>query len=131
MHLLGYNLLRGVMAEAAYAAGLEPWQVSFKGTMQTLNQFLPTLRGADNLAAWCAALLTSTASHAVGNRPDRFAPRTRKRRPKNYVLLTKPRRHYKTRRPVLQELLRIMDTLVQYFNSTSSAARASAAAVRW
>lgn len=97
MHLLGYNLLRGVMAEAAAAAGVEPWQVSFKGTLQTINQFLPTLRGADDLAAWCIALLASVASHAVGNRPGRFDPRRRKRRPKNYPLLTKPRLHYKKR----------------------------------
>ncbi len=97
MHLLGYNLLRGVMVEAASAAGIQPWQVSFKGTMQTVNQFLPTLRGADDIAGWCAALLASVASHEVGNRPDRVDPRRRKRRPKNYPLLTKPRSHYKNR----------------------------------
>lgn len=97
MHLLAYNLLRGVMAEAAAASGTEPWQISFKGTMQTVNQFLPTLRSVEHLAAWCAALLAAVAEHDVGNRPDRIEPRCRKRRPKNYPLLTKPRREYKNR----------------------------------
>ena len=30
-HLLGYNLLRGLMAEVAKAAGVLPWSLSFKG----------------------------------------------------------------------------------------------------
>ena len=31
------------------------------------------------------------ASHRVGDRPDRVEPRVRKRRPKNYPLMHKPR----------------------------------------
>jgi hypothetical protein len=40
-HLLGYNLLRGVMAATAAHAGILPWCLSFKGTQQTVNAFLP------------------------------------------------------------------------------------------
>src|SRR4030067_354839 len=42
-HLLGYNLLRGVMARAAFEADRSPGEISFKGTLQTLQQFLPIL----------------------------------------------------------------------------------------
>jgi len=42
-HMLGYNLLRGVMAAAAIESGHLPWQISFKGTLQTLHHFLPML----------------------------------------------------------------------------------------
>ena len=43
MHLLAYNLVRRVMALAAREAKVPPWQISFKGTLQTLNNFLPWL----------------------------------------------------------------------------------------
>jgi len=37
-------------------------------------------------------ILEEIANDEVGNRPDRIEPRTRKRRPKPYPLLTKPRK---------------------------------------
>lgn len=46
MHLLAYNLIRQVMAEAAQKSDVRLHEISFKGTMQTLNQFLPMLSGA-------------------------------------------------------------------------------------
>ena len=36
-HLIAYNLIRQRMALAAPAADVEPWTVSFKGTLQTIN----------------------------------------------------------------------------------------------
>jgi putative transposase len=97
MHLLGYNLIRGVMAAAAQQAGKCPWEISFKGTLQTLSQFLPLLLAGVTTEAWCEALLTSVGTHIVGDRPDRFEPRRVKRRPKHYLLLQKHRRLYTTR----------------------------------
>ena len=94
-HLLGYNLIRGVMAAAAFQSGKSPWEISFKGTLQTLDQFLPILLSKVSSEAWCEALLTAVATHIVGNRPDRFEPRLRKRRPKPYKHLREPRRNYK------------------------------------
>ena len=94
MHLTGYNLIRGVMAAAAQQAGKYPWEISFKGTLQTLSQFLPLLLGRATAEVWCRALLTAVATHTVGDRPDRFEPRRRKRRPKQYKLLQKHRRLY-------------------------------------
>jgi len=94
-HLLGYNLIRGVMAAAALQSGQSPWEISFKGTLQTLSQFLPLLLARLSTDAWCEALLTAIATHVVGNRPDRVEPRRVKRRPKPYQYLYKPRRNYK------------------------------------
>lgn len=94
-HLLGYNLIRGVMAQAALQAGRSPWEISFKGTLQTLERFLPILLSRISSEAWCSALLTAVAAHIVGDRPDRFEPRLVKRRPKPYKHLREPRRNYK------------------------------------
>ena len=80
-HLLGYNLIRGVMAAAAFQSGKSPWEISFKGTLQTLNQFLPILLSKVSSEAWCEALLTAVATHIVGDRPDRFEPRLRQTSP--------------------------------------------------
>jgi len=94
MHLVGYNLIRGVMAAAAQQAGKCPWEISFKGTLQTLSQFLPLLPAGVTTEAWCEALLTAVAAHIVGDRPDRFEPRRVKRRPKHYLRLQKHRHLY-------------------------------------
>ena len=93
-HLLGYNLLRGVMATAAFEADRAPWEISFKGTLQTLKQFLPILLSNVSSETWCAALLTAVATHVVGRRPDRFEPRRVKRRPKPFKFLQQHRRLY-------------------------------------
>jgi hypothetical protein len=98
MHLLAYNLVRRAMALAALRSGAQPWQISFKGAMQTLNQFLPHLGSATSVTAICEALVFCIAAHVVGNRPDRYEPRVRKRRPKEYDLMNKPREEYKRQR---------------------------------
>jgi hypothetical protein len=43
-HLLAYNLVRTVMAQAAYLAYVLPRQLSFKATLQVLNAFEENLR---------------------------------------------------------------------------------------
>ena len=83
------------MALAAYQAGAEPWTVSFKGALQTLGRMLPLLATAIALDTWCAALLEAIASHRVGDRPDRYEPRLKKRRPKQYKHLRHKREYYK------------------------------------
>ncbi len=49
-HVLAYNLIRTVMAQAASRHGLEPRSISFKGALQTLEAFRPVIglqAGAD------------------------------------------------------------------------------------
>jgi len=95
MHLVAYNLIRKVMAMTAAKAGVEPWAISFKGTLQTLGQFLPLLHTTLSIEVWCHTLLEAIATHPVGHRPDRFEPRRVKRRPKSHKLLLRPRQEYK------------------------------------
>src|SRR5262245_66226262 len=84
MHLIAYNLIRQVMAVAAARAGVEPWTVSFKATLQILGKFLPLLEQHVPTNAWCNALLDAIATHVVGHRPDRFEPRVKTRRANTY-----------------------------------------------
>jgi hypothetical protein len=97
MHLVAYNLIRQLMAVSAHTAGVEPWTISFKGTLQTIANLLPLLSTCIATADWCQTLLTAIATHHVGNRPDRFEPRVRKRRPKKYKLMREPRENYRRR----------------------------------
>jgi hypothetical protein len=92
-HLLAYNLLRTVMAVAAAENGIEPRQVSFKGAKQAVTAFAPKIEAArsEERAALIDALLTTIAYHRVGDRPGRWEPRARKRRPKPGVRLMQPR----------------------------------------
>jgi hypothetical protein len=92
-HLLAYNLIRKVMAQAAQEHNVTPRQLSFAGAMQTVNEFrtlLLTTADAD-LPALGRDILKAIASHRVGDRPDRCEPRKVKRRPKGYSRMTKPR----------------------------------------
>lgn len=92
-HLLAYNLVRKVVAQAAAEFQLKPWQISFKAALQTLRAFaLPLLTSArSKLPDLIDEMLLAIARHQVGNRPGRVEPRALKRRPKPYDLLTKPR----------------------------------------
>jgi hypothetical protein len=98
-HLLGYNLLRGLTAEVAKAAGVLPWSLSFKGAMQAVNAFAGVLwtAGAGQLEELCGRLREAIARHRVGDRPNRNEPRRRKRRPKAYPPLNEPRAKSRTR----------------------------------
>jgi hypothetical protein len=92
-HLLGYNLVRKVAAQAASEHGLAPRQISFAGTVQTLNAFrwmLITTTDESRPEAY-RVLLIAIATHTVGNRPDRVEPRRLKRRYDRYRLLRMPR----------------------------------------
>ncbi len=98
-HLLAYNLIRTVIAQAAAIHGKHPRNLSFTRAMRTLEAFRPVLAHArqDGLAAIYQELLKAVASHKIGNRPDRLEPRQRKRRPKPYDLMTKPRHEARRR----------------------------------
>ena len=92
-HLLAYNLIRTVIAQAAARHGTDPRQISFTRAMRTLEAFRPAIAHVprEQLAALYEHMLTAIASHKIANRPDRLEPRQRKRRPKPYKLMTTPR----------------------------------------
>ena len=70
-------------------------RIRFKGTADTLRHWsgsLEALRGQPRKQKdLLDAMLELIAKDLVPLRPDREEPRARKRRPKNYHLLTKPR----------------------------------------
>jgi hypothetical protein len=88
VHLLAYNLIRLLMAQAALEADVHPRQLSFKHTVQLWTEW--TVRCVD-LTSNTATLFQLIAQSAVGNRPGRIEPRARKRRPKSYPWLKVPR----------------------------------------
>jgi hypothetical protein len=95
-HILAYNLIRTIIAQAASKHGIAPRSISFKGAVQTLEAFQPViaLLGADNAEfrrVLYEQVLDAIATHRVADRPDRYEPRLRKRRPKHYGFLRKPR----------------------------------------
>jgi len=93
MHAIAYNLVRALMLEAAWTHGVDLERLSFKGTVDTLRQWAPLfdLNRAGTPAAR-SELLRIIAADQVPFRPHRSEPRARKRRAKNYQLLTRPRR---------------------------------------
>jgi hypothetical protein len=99
-HVLAYNLIRTVMAQAATRHDTEPRSISFKGAVQTLQAFQPVIAmlGEQDLEL-CRRVyqqvLDAITTHRVADRPDRFEPRLRKRRPKHYAFLRKPRHEVK------------------------------------
>jgi hypothetical protein len=92
-HLLGYNLIRGVMAEAAAGGEILPRTLSFAGAAQVVTAFAGVTLGAkpSRVGEVYAALLRAVRAHRVGNRPNRVEPRARKRRPKEYPHLHQTR----------------------------------------
>jgi len=88
VHLLAYNVIRLLMAQAACDANVDPRSLSFKHTVQLWTEW--TARGL------CSAndrqrLFALIAQRKVGHRPGRIEPRMRKRRPKPYPWLKVPR----------------------------------------
>ena len=99
-HVLGYNLIRTVMAQAAAIEGAEPRSISFKATLQILEAFRPLIAdracyGADNLEGLYEQLLGAIAVHRVADRPDRFEPRMTRKGPRGYEELKRPRKEIK------------------------------------
>lgn len=86
-HLLGYNLIRWLMANSARYADVLPRQLSFKHTVQLCHRW-QSQAPAD---APIDGLLELMAQPRVANRPGRVEPRAIKRRPKSYALLPVPR----------------------------------------
>jgi len=79
VHLLAYNVIRLLMAQAASNADVDPRNLSFKHTVQLWTEWV-----AQEISATKGnqLLFTLIAQCKVGHRPGRIEPRKRKRRPK-------------------------------------------------
>ena len=99
-HILAYNLIRTIMAQAAVKHDVVPRSISFKGALQSLDAFQPLieLQAAHDTKhrLWLYQhLLDAIVTHRVANRPDRYEPRVKKHRRNHYGWLTKPRAELK------------------------------------
>ena len=94
---IAYNLIRGLMIEAAGSRDLGLASISFKATAAAVRHWAPLLSRADDEDLLCLheRFLASIARHPVPQRPNRNEPRALKRRPKNYPRLTQPRHSYR------------------------------------
>jgi DDE family transposase len=99
-HILAYNLIRTIIAQAAAKHSVEPRTISFKGAIQILEAFQPLIAAQGDCASTRRRslydqLLDAVVTHRVADRPDRFEPRHRKRRQKKYDRMMKPRNQLK------------------------------------
>jgi hypothetical protein len=98
MRLIAYNLVRALMLEAAEIYKKDITRLSLAAAVAAIRQWAPTflhIRRHGQRHAHLQAFLAAIASATVPRRPNRAEPRARKRRPKNYQLLNKPRRLFK------------------------------------
>jgi len=113
MHLIAYNLIRLLMQQAANTHGAGLGRISFKGTLDTVRHFAAAIHAARATPrkqdALIAEMLAIIAADCVPERPGRSEPRAKKRRAKNYHLLTAPRSamqvppHRNRPRPLIQK----------------------------
>lgn len=98
MHLIGYNLIRGLMQEAAQQQWTRLERISFKGTVDTLRQFSSALNASQTRPRTqqriIEEMLTIIGRETVRERRFRCEPRVLKERPKNYRRLTTHRSSY-------------------------------------
>lgn len=94
-HMLAYNIIRKIMAHAAWLHERPPTTLSFKLALQNIRAFLQAgLLNTSNSMVY-QYLFKAITHKKVANRPGREEPRRRKRRPKPFPLLQKARELYK------------------------------------
>ena len=99
IHLIAYNLVRALMQKAAHLHDVPLERLSFKGSLDALRHSAQVIHASAQQprkqAELINRLLQDIAADLVPHRLGRLEPRARKRRPKNYQLLTHPRREMK------------------------------------
>jgi len=98
--VIAYNLVRTLIWEAASKKGIDPYLISFAGALATIRQ---GVLGGDivqlgaHINEFFRKLLEFLARDQLPRRTSirEREPRARKRRPKNYQLLTSPRHLFK------------------------------------
>lgn len=95
MMMIAYNLIRIIMQHATQADNRKIHHMSFKGTLDLITSSHESFRAlvskprlSRKLHLSIIALCTTKVLDIV---PHRHEPRAKKRRPKNYQILTKPR----------------------------------------
>ena len=95
MFLVGYNLIRTVMLDAATEAQVPLPRVSFKSALVRVRLWCARLSHTTAVSIWLGGygrLLDDLARDLNPDRPGRVEPRVVKRRPKPFPWLQQPRR---------------------------------------
>ena len=111
VHLLAYNLVRTAMGAAARAAELHPRRLSFKGALQLLRAYEGDLAHgpASRVGSRYDRMIRDIAANRLPHRPGRVEPRVKKRRPKSYPLMTRPRNQLRI--PLTKQMDRVISLL--------------------
>ena len=101
MNAIAHNLTRCIMQESAQRHDVELSQLSYKGTLDTMRHFADRIHAVQGRARekLYDEMLELIAKDPNPYRPNRTEPRVRKRRPKNFPLMTKPRHQYRSQKP--------------------------------
>jgi len=95
LHLIVYNLIRALMQKAAHRHDVSLARISFKGTLDTVRQWSEVIHASSGQPRKQSLLISDMlrliALDTLPHRPGRSEPRAKKRRPKNFQLLTRPR----------------------------------------
>ena len=93
IHLLAYNIIRSLMVKACLRQNALPWHVSFKGTIQLLEAFLPHLLSSSHNPTNTIynEFFRLIITKKVGNRPGRIEPRLLKQRRQKFPNLKQTR----------------------------------------
>lgn len=93
MHAIAYNLVRALLLETAITHDVPIERLSFKGALDALQAWADrALHSRRHRRLARRTLLARIANDQVPLRPGRHEPRARKRRPKSYQFLNRPRR---------------------------------------
>jgi hypothetical protein len=94
MFLVGDNLIRTVMFDAAKVGAVRLEQLSFKSALMRFGLWGAGLRHSTRIMGWrlgYQAMLSDLARDLNPHRPGRYEPRVVKRRPKPFPRMQRPR----------------------------------------
>jgi hypothetical protein len=94
MFLVGYNLIRTVMFDAAKVSEVRLERLSFKSALMRFGLWCAGLRRSTRIMVWLLgyqAMLSDLARDLNPDRPGRYEPRVVKRRPKPFPRMQRPR----------------------------------------
>jgi len=94
VHLLAYNIIRELMVDGGIKANALPTTISFKGTLQLLNQFTPYFVAIpkDKKSMLYSQMLRLIAKNEVGKRPGRVEPRAIRHKAQPFPVLKTSRK---------------------------------------
>jgi hypothetical protein len=93
MFTIAYNLIRGIMLDAARHCSKEIDRISFSDTLNQLKQWMTLFaKTTSGFRTLLFDFYQCICQKTITKRPGRNEPRVKKRRAKNFHLMTKPRR---------------------------------------